>query len=53
MLGGSIRVMEVCNKDNAADIFTKSPSKGLFELFQAKVGLVPNIHFRVSVETFK
>jgi len=46
VFNGSIDVMDVHNKDNVTDIFTKSLSIGLFELFQAKFGLDPKIHFK-------
>ncbi|XP_043714848.1 secreted RxLR effector protein 161-like [Telopea speciosissima] len=40
VLDGSIDVLEVRSKENVADIFTKSLSKGPFENLQAKLGLV-------------
>ena len=46
MLDGSINVMKMRSKDNITDIFTKSLFKCLFELFQAKLGLVLKIHFK-------
>jgi hypothetical protein len=40
VLMGSIEVLEVRSKDNIADIFTKSLSKGPFEFLREKLGII-------------
>jgi len=37
---GLIEVLEVKSKDNIADIFNKSLSKGLFEFLREKLGII-------------
>jgi hypothetical protein len=50
VLDGIIGVEEVRSVDNVADIFTKSLSKGSFELLRAKLGLMAKCTLRGSVK---
>ncbi|KAJ3679560.1 hypothetical protein LUZ60_017571 [Juncus effusus] len=50
VLDGIVGVEEVRSVDNVADIFTKSLSKGSFELLRAKLGLVTKCTLRGNVK---